>query len=139
MGAPFKVIGGVRYAFDTIPAEAALDVEVSVVRLFGEPVFALLAGSGNETPQAEQMAAVAAAMRALSNQPNHVALKAELKELLGTVLKHVIGPAGIAQEIASFNGKNKLLWEVAIEALKVNFADFLGASPSTSPPPEAAA
>lgn len=132
--APTKMIGDRTFAFGTIPAIDAIDIEVSVARLFGEPLLHFIAGGGG-TPE-EQLGAAATAVRALAMHPDHKALKAELKDLIEQVLKTVacVGAGSPSLEVAFFNGRNRQLWEVLIEALKVNFADFFPAKPSDSPP-----
>lgn len=137
MSAPRKTIKGTEFAFGTIPAEAALDVEVSIARLFGPLLVSMASGTGLD--EAGQMRSITEGLQTLSAQPNHVALKAELKDMIATVLRSVSGDGRVSLDMTWFNGKNRLMWEVIIEAVRVNFADFFPASPSTSPPPGTAA
>lgn len=137
MSAPQKTIRGTLFSFGTIPAETALDIEVSIARLFG-PLLVMMA-SGTGLDEAAQMRAISDAIATLSAQPNHVALKAELKDMIATVLRFVGAGGNPSIDVSFFNGKPKLMWEVIIEAVRVNFADFFPASPSPSPLPGTAA
>lgn len=133
MSAPQKTIKGVTFSFGTIPAEAALDVEVSIARLFGPLLVSMASGTGLD--EAAQMRAITEGLQTLSAQPNHVALKAELKDMIATVLRSVAAGGNASLDMTFFNGKPKLMWEVIIEAVRVNFADFFPANPSPSPQP----
>jgi hypothetical protein len=131
-GAPQKEIDGTQFAFGTIPAETALDVVVSISRLFAAPLAALAAGAGEKTSEAEQVAAVMSAVAAFARHPDHLALKAELRETLATLLKWVAADGNKELSINYFTGRNVTLWKVAVEQVRQNFADFFGASRSTS-------
>jgi hypothetical protein len=134
MSSPTKQIGGLTFAFGTIPAEDAIDVEVSAVRLFGEPLFHLVAGAGDGKSPDDVAAAIGAAMRALAAHPNHVALKDEIKTFIRGVIKNVSCQGNVSLDFTFFNGRNRMLWEVVAEALRANFPDILGAVPSPSAP-----
>lgn len=137
MSSPQKAMRGTTFSFGVIPAETALDVEVSIVRLFG-PLL-VRASSGAGLSEHEQADALTEAIQTISSQPNHIALKAELKEMIATLLRYVGAGGNPSLEMSFFNGKNRLLLEVALEAAKVNFGDFLAGSPSPSPQPGTAA
>jgi len=59
--------------------------------------------------------------------------------MVATILRYVGAGGNPSLDWAFFNGKNRLLLEVALEAAKVNFGDFLAGSPSPSPQPGTAA
>lgn len=123
MSAPIQVIGGRTYSFGTIPPLDAVDVEIAIASVIGEPLFRMFMDhkkTGN-TPEEEQ-AAMASAIGLLMSKMN----KALLRETLTTVFSFV-GVDGRARiDINSdFMGRNKELWLVFIAALRHNFSDFL--------------
>lgn len=129
--APLKVIGDKTFAIGTLPASTAIDVECIVARAIGESLFRVLAGA--DGTEEEQLKAAGQAIAALSMN-----LRAkEIKELFSLVFTVVtvgdgVGPAAPINFDATFTGHPKMPWEVLIEALKVNFADFFPAGLSAS-------
>ena len=123
MSAPMKTIGGRVFSFGTIPAVQAVRVEVAIARVIGEPLFKAFMESqaGGDTESAQTAAA--------SSAIGLLAARMDADELLGT-MKLVFGSVAcegkpIVEIDATFTGKNRELWQVFIEALRVNFADFL--------------
>ncbi len=123
------------YSFGVIPPVDAIDIQVAIVRIFGEGVLRLLIGSGKD--QAEQLGAFASAIKTIAAHPNARALKDEIKEMLATAFKWVTvsmqGGRGAPVTLeTTFTGRNREMWMVFAEAVRVNFADFFPASPSPS-------
>lgn len=130
--APQKVFGDRTFAFGTIPPSDALDIQVDIVRIFGEGVLRLLIGHGRE--QAAQLEAFAAAIRTIASHPNAKTLKQEVKDMLSTAFRFVTCAGAPVTFDITFHGKNKELWLVFAEAVKTNFADFFQEGPSPSDP-----
>lgn len=126
-----KQIGDRTYVFGTIPPEDAIDVEVAVARVIGEPLFKAFVGSGTGADDEEgQAAAGAAAIALLMSKMNAAELKATMK----TVLKYTgYGATGDDKGKTTltlngdFVGRNREVWQVFIAALQFNFSDFLPA------------
>jgi len=135
MGAPASakllVIGDKTFAIGTLPASVAIDVECIVAQAIGEALFRLLVAK-DETEE-QQSAAALQAVGALAKNLD----SAEVKKLMGLAFSVVtvgdgVGPATPINFDQTFTGHPKMPWEVLIEALKVNFADFFPAGLSTS-------
>jgi hypothetical protein len=129
MGA-LKKIGGRTFAFRVMPATTALGVEVAIMKVIGEPLFkALTAGEGKLPDQAKLMeiGGTAVALMATRMDPD------ELLRTMKTVFEFVAVDGQPVNIDTHFTGKNKELWQVFIEALKVNFADFFDGLHSDSP------
>lgn len=121
--APLKVIGDKTYAFGTLPATVAIDVQVIIARALGDGLLSLI--MAKDTSPEEQAQAMKLASAALTSS-----LKAsDVKELIGKVFSCVTVGDGVSAAVpvnvdAHFTGRPRRLWEVLIEALKVNFSDF---------------
>lgn len=126
-----RTIGGRQFSFGILPATKAVRVEVAIARVIGEPLFKAfmeIKGGGKESTEAEQMEAATAAIGLLTT-------KMDADELLGTMrtVFEVVSCDGAPIDIDStFTGTNRQLWEVFIEALKVNFSDFFPVGLSAS-------
>jgi hypothetical protein len=121
-----KVIGGRTYAFGTLPATEAVKVEIAVIKAIGEPLFSAFAGKG-----AEEAGALAIGLLTSRIDPD------ELLKVLEIVFSHVTCEGRRIDINATFTGRLKEMHLVFLEALKVNFADFLPASLSGLLPGEA--
>lgn len=130
--APQKTFGDRLFSFGVIPPSDAIDVEVDIVRIFGEGVLRLLIGSGRD--QGAQLEAFAAAIRTIASHPNARVLKQEVKEMLATAFKCVTCAGSPVSLDVTFTGRNKEAWMVFAEAVRVNFADFFLDAPSPSSP-----
>jgi hypothetical protein len=128
-----KTIGDREYAFSTLPAVASLKVEVTIAKVIGEPLFKAFASRGSDEQTAEQ--AAIAAVGLLTSRLD----EAELVRTMATVFQYVgfvelegghaqvarICPNANVDKIDEhFTGRNRELWQVLIEALRFNFADF---------------
>jgi hypothetical protein len=112
------------FTFSTIPAFEAIDVEVNVAKVIGEPLFA--AFTAPEGKDADALGAIAIG-QLLSNMDAKV-----LKETITTVFKYVRCDGKEIVIDMHFTGRNKELWIVLIQALRFNFSDFLPDSLLTS-------
>jgi hypothetical protein len=125
VSAPTKEIGGRTFSFGTISAVNAVRIEVAIARVIGEPLFkAFVEGQGKKKASDEdQMAIVASAIGLLTAKMD----PDELLTTIATVFASVtLEGKPISLEV-HFTGRNRDVWEVFGEALKVNFADFFPA------------
>lgn len=115
-------IGERTYSFGTIPALEAVQVEIAVAQVIGEPLFKAFASAGkSDMSDAEKEAAGTAAIGLLLAKMD----AAKLTETMQTVFKYVsIGNQRVVID-RDFTGRNKELWQVFLAALRFNFADFL--------------
>lgn len=126
-----KEIGDRTYVFSMLPPEEAIDVEVAVARVIGEPLFKAFMSTGDGQSDADsQAAAGAAAVGLLVSKMNAADLKATMK----TVFKYTgYGANGDSKGKTTltlnddFKGRNKEVWLVFVAALQFNFSDFLPA------------
>jgi hypothetical protein len=114
---------------------------VAIARVIGEPLFRLFVNAKEPSPpvaaddgQATEPVAATAEGMILDDASVGTAIKLltqlmnadELLETMRIVFESVSCEGRPVGDIdATFNGKNKELWQVFVEALKVNFADFL--------------
>jgi hypothetical protein len=122
VSAPTKEIGGRTFSFGTIPAVKAVRVEIAIARVIGEPLFKAFMDSQGK-PESVQLDVVAGAIGVLTAKMD----ADELIKTMGIVFESVSldGVKGPVDMDVHFTGKNKDLWLVFVEALKVNFGDFL--------------
>jgi hypothetical protein len=124
-----KIIGGRTYSFGTLPATKAVTVEITLVRIIGEPLLKFLSSGKSlkdinvETVGGEILGQLAGRLNA-----------DEIIPVMTTVFEHVSCDGLLVNMDATFTGRLKEMHLVFFEALKVNFADFFSASPSASPP-----
>jgi hypothetical protein len=117
-----KTIGGRRFRFGILPAEDAFDVLAVVAKNFGASLGAVLSGG---VPEAEMLGALTAGL----NVPE---VKSAIKTLLGVTACLDQEGGGRCDFNRTFTGNVLQLLQVAVEAFKVNFHDFLAAVPSRS-------
>lgn len=118
-----KQIGGRTFTFGIIPAVEAIRVEVAIARVIGEPLFkAFMDGQAGGGQDAE--AAGAAAVGLLCSKMDADQLIATMT----TVFNYVTCDGKRVEMNATFNGRNKEVWQAFIAALRFNFADFLPAN-----------
>lgn len=124
--------GGRIYLIRQMPPTQALKVEVFLLRTLGEPLL-------RSASQGSSTATFTAAIGLLTSRLD----EEELTRVMATVFQYVgildqairicekgdVAGAGLDTH---FLGKNKDLWLVFVEALRVNFADFFGESLSLS-------
>jgi len=130
--APIKEIGGRKWSFGTIPATQAVRVEVAIASVIGEPLFKVFTeideAGGTGISREKQITAATAALGLLTTRMDADKLLTTMK----TVFDHCSCDGKPVDIDQTFNGRNKDLWEVFLEALKVNFADFFPAGLSAS-------
>lgn len=124
-----KIIGDRSFSFGTIPPIEAIRVEVAIAKVIGEPLFKAFMdskkiGEDSEEAKAQADAAGAAAIGLLTSKMNADDLIATME----TVMKYVNVDGKRVNIDATFNGRNKELWQVFIGALRYNFSDFLPAN-----------
>lgn len=134
-----KEINGRTFAFGHIPPFEAVDVEVAVMRVVGEPLFKAFATKADdavvpvEGDEAEAETSSAQPVEALGASIIGLMLsrvdKKELKETMTTVFKYVHCDGERLDINKHFGaGRHKDMWLVFIAALRFNFADFFPAS-----------
>lgn len=116
-------LNGRKFSFGTIPALEAIDVEVSVAKVIGEPLFAAFTGQSDDK-EALGAAAIGLMLSKMDAK--------ELKQTLEKVFAYVNVDGSKVVIDMHFTGKNKELWIVFIQALRFNFSDFLPESLLTS-------
>jgi uridylate kinase len=117
-----KEINGRTYSFGMIPAMEALQVEVSIARVIGEPLFrAFMDQKKTGLSKEEAEAAGAAAIGLIASRMN----ADDLTVTIERVMKYVSCDGKRIEIDSHFTGKNKELWQVFIAALQFNFSDFL--------------
>lgn len=116
-------IGDRTYSFGVIPALEAVKVEVSVMKVIGEPLFkAFMETKKGSSEDQDIEAAGATAIGLLLSKMDPV----ELVETMKTVFTYVGYQGKTRVDInADFTGRNKELWQVFVYALRFNFRDFL--------------
>lgn len=119
-------LNGRKFSFGTIPALEAIDVEVSVAKVIGEPLFAAFTGDAESAESKEALGATAIGL--MLSKMDAKELKATIEKVFAYV--NVDGTKVIID--MHFTGKNKELWIVFIQALRFNFSDFLPESLLTS-------
>lgn len=115
-------IGGRVFSFGTIPATEALSVQVSIMRVIGEPLFKALAGqsSGAEGSKEKILEIGGAAVGVMASRMD----APELLRTMETVFKYVTVDGQRINIDTHFTGRPKELWQVFLKALRVNFSDF---------------
>lgn len=148
--APMKTIGGRLFSFGTLPATEAIRVEVAIARVIGEPLFKAFVkaqklqeekGLKDLAALKNDPAAIATITAEATAAIGLIAGRMDAEELLKTMnrLFSVVACNGQAVDMdVTFVGRNKDVWTVFLEALKVNFADFFPGGLSLSPPAEEA-
>ena len=117
------------FAFGTIPASKAIRVEVSIAKVVGEPLFKALVESQSKGQTAEQeVGLIASAVGLMASRMD----ADELIAIMGIVHESVTLDGKPVSLDIHFTGRNRDVWAVFIEALKVNFADFFPAGLSAS-------
>lgn len=129
-------IRGRDYSFGVIPPIEAIEVEVAVARVIGEPVFKALMEidkdkSGDKEDKKKKFNATAA--MAIGMMTSRMEAK-DLIRTMETVFTYVSCDGARISINSTFVGRNKELWEVFFEALKHNFSDFFPESLSDSLP-----
>lgn len=124
-----KQIGDRMYSFGMLPPEEAIDVEVAIARVIGEPLFKAFMSAGEKSDEESQGTAAASAIGLLVSKMD----AAELKNTMKCVLKYTaICAAGddkgkMSLVMNDFMGRNREIWLVFAAALQFNFADFFPA------------
>ena len=116
------------YSFGFMPPVDSIPVQIAVVKVIGEPLFAAFIGNGKEeTPEA----------KTLLDQTSATAIglmlsKMDAKDVVATmetVFAYVNVDGRKLNMNADFSGgRNKEMWTVFIHALRYNFQDFLEGS-----------
>ena len=115
------VIGNRTFSIGTIPPVEAIRVEVAIARVIGEPLFKAFTEKGKSLEDQKGAVGAAIGLMASKMEPD------ELINTMKTVFSYVSCDGNRIDMNATFVGKNKELWLVFIEALKLNFADFFPA------------
>lgn len=129
-----KEIGGRKWSFGTMPATKAVRVEVAIASVIGEALFKISvdidAASGQPDAEKErkQVEALSAAIGLLTAKMD----PDKLLETMNTVFEYCSCDGQRVDIDSTFTGRNKDLWVVFMEALKVNFSDFFAGGLSDS-------
>lgn len=108
------------YAFGTIPALEAVQVEIAIARVIGEPLFKAFMDAKENGEGVDENAAVASAVGLILSN-----MKAdELTSTMQTVFTYVTCDGKRVDINSTFTGRNKELWQVFVAALRYNFQDF---------------
>jgi hypothetical protein len=124
-----KTIGGRQYSFGMLPPTEAIEVEVAVARVVGEPLFKAFTEGGLNGKDEESLKATGMMAMGLMTS------KMDAKEITATMklcFKYVSCNGERIEFESHFMGRNREVWEVFFAALRHNFADFLPASLSGS-------
>lgn len=113
-----KEIGGRVVVIGGLSAEKAIKVQLVIAQAVGEPLFKAVSGKGGMADQG----AITAALGAVAKNVEYETLIDTMKTVFECV---TIDGKRINSIDESFNGRHKEMWQVFIEALKANFADFL--------------
>jgi hypothetical protein len=119
-----KKTGATRtYSFGMIPALEAVDVEIMVAKVIGEPLFQAFTAAkkdGEEISTEETQSAGAAAIGLMLSrmEPENI------KKAMATVFTYVNCDGKRIEINSHFTGKNKEMWQVFLAALRYNFSDF---------------
>lgn len=114
------VCGDRTYSFGTIPALEAVQVEIAIARVIGEPLFKAFMDAKESGESVDENAAVASAVGLILSN-----MKAdELTATMETVFKYVSCDGKRVDINATFTGRNRELWQVFVAALRHNFQDF---------------
>ena len=146
MGAPRKDIGGRTFAFGTIPGSKCLDI----IPALAVPIVEVLKriGKHNVEKLTEEEASLlmAEAILVLMSMPSRDytspdgAHRFGSQTLFAILFEHTTIVATPKPRLVNidqdFTGRVRDMYLVAMEALKVNFADFFPAAPSGSSPGE---
>lgn len=112
--------GDRTYSFGTIPALEAVQVEIAIARVIGEPLFKAFMDAKESGETVDANAAVASAVGLILSN-----MKAdELTATMETVFKYVSCDGKRVDINSTFTGRNRELWQVFIAALRYNFQDF---------------
>ena len=118
------------FSFGIIPAIEAIAVEIAVAQVIGEPLFKAFTetktGSKDLTEDAQTSGMSAIALMLTKMEA------AKIVDTMATVFKYVNVDGKKCDINSHFNGRNKELWIVFIQALRFNFKDFLPDSLLTS-------
>jgi hypothetical protein len=114
-------IGGRTFSFGTMPASEALGVEVSILRVIGEPLFKALTGADAKVEDKGKLLEIGGAAVGLMAAKMDAA---DLLKTMQTVFAYVTVDGQRLNIDTHFTGRNKELWQVFIKAIQVNFADF---------------
>lgn len=117
-------LNGRTFSIGILPATVALRVEVAIARVIGEPLFKALV----EKKTAEDVGGVVIGL--LCSRMN----ADELEQTMDHVFKYVSCDGVPVIIDSTFTGRPREIWQVFIEALKFNFADFLPAVSSILEP-----
>lgn len=112
-----------HYSFGVLPAFEAVDVEIMVAKVIGEPLFQAFTAAkkeGEAIGVEEQQSAGAAAIGLMLSrmEPENI------KKAMTTVFTYVSCDGKRIEIQSHFTGKNKEMWQVFIAALRFNFSDF---------------
>jgi hypothetical protein len=125
MSSKQQTISGRQYSFGTIPAVEALQIEVSIARVIGEPLFKAFMDikvTGMTKEIAMQAGATAIGLMASKMDAE------ELQRDMEIVMKYVSCDGQRIPDLNFFTGRNRELWEVFFAGLRHNFSDFLPAN-----------
>lgn len=162
MDAHRKTIGGREFAFGMMSATEAIRVEVALMRVLGEPLFRMFAGHVDAEAAARKKveggkgktspADMKAALKKVGDEIGSAAAaqaiailtsKMDADDLIATMDRvfapcrcqgqSVVTDLTFAPDPETGKARNREVWQVFAEALKVNFADLLPGGLSGSP------
>lgn len=142
MSAPQKTFGGRLFSFGMMPPTDAIRVEVSLVKAIGEPLLRAFI-KAQEISKDQKFANLAElksnpeVLDTVSKAMGTISARMDAEDLLktmGLVFDRIVCNGQPINIDATFVGRNKELWQVFMEGLRVNFADFFPDGLSLSPP-----
>lgn len=115
--------GDRTYSFGMIPPEQAIEVEVAIARVVGEPLFKAFVSGDLNTEDADKFGAAGAAAIGLMMSRMDAA---DITRTMKTVFSYCgLGGQKTKLALADFHGRNKEMWIIFLHAVRYNFADFL--------------
>lgn len=140
--APQKKIGSRTFSFGMLPATDAIRVEVALAKAIGEPLLRAFvkAQELQKTENLKTLADIKSSPKALDTIAQAMGMisskmdAGELIKTMETVFSTVACDGNTINIDGTFTGRNRELWQVFMEGLRVNFADFFPDGLSLSPP-----
>lgn len=132
---PVKTISGRRFRFGLLPPDRAYKVFMILVRNFGSALMSAVATSraaGTKMDAATKERILEGMAGDFFGKLKDDEIQFALEELLSSASCLDQKPNGLCTLVGTFNGQLLAAFTVAVEAAKVNFADFLAAGLSLS-------
>jgi hypothetical protein len=133
-----KTIGGRRFRFGLLPADRGFKVLMMVLRNLGGPLAELAGGVGKKVTKSDLQAISAKLLGSVFFKINDDEIRTAMEELFSVTACLDQAKTGKVTLVDTFQGRLLDAFKVAIEAFKVNYADFLAGVLSLSNPETAA-